>query len=293
VKAVARAVLSRLIDYAGLFPPAGLSMPEAVRNFATYQRRDDAWALGRLVVPASRLHEFERAFETLPEGDSLGSRWPLAALLGAEPHVDLDLVRQFNERHVHAGPRVEAVEARAPGADAIAAIHGVLPGGVESYFEMTLDSSLPPMMAEVRRAGGRAKIRTGGVRPAEIPPPEAVLEFLRAAARARVPFKATAGLHHPVRGIARLTYEPGSPCATMHGYLNVILAATLLWHGRSVEDAERVLVAEGRGNLVLGDEAIEWEGVTVTAAEIGRARREFVLAVGSCSFTEPLEEIEA
>jgi hypothetical protein len=31
----------------------------------------------------------------------------------------------------------------------------------------------------------------------------------------------------------------------------------------------------------------------VTAAEIGRARREFVLAVGSCSFTEPLEEIEA
>ena len=140
---------------------------------------------------------------------------------------------------------------------------------------------------------GRAKIRAGGIQPAEIPSPEAVLEFLRSAARSRVPFKATAGLHHPVRGAARLTYEPGSPCATMHGYLNVILAATLLWHGRSIAEAERLLVAEGRGNLVPGDEAIEWEGVTVTAPEISVARREFALAVGSCSFTEPLEEIEA
>ena len=138
MKAAARALLNRLIDYAGLFPPAGLSMLEAVRNFATYQRRDDAWALGRFVVPASRLPEFERAFEALPEADSLGSRWPLSALLGAEPRVDLELVRQFNERHVHAGPQVEAVEARAPGADAIAAIHGILPARIETFFELSL-----------------------------------------------------------------------------------------------------------------------------------------------------------
>jgi hypothetical protein len=293
MKAGARAVLNGLIDYAGLFPPAGLSMPEAVRNFAAYQRREDAWALGRFVVPVSRLAEFERALELLPESERLGSRWPLSALLGAEPRADLDQVLVFNERHVHAGPEVEALETRAPEAAAIGAMLGIMPAGLELFFELPLSASLPVLMEEVGRAGARAKIRTGGVQPAEIPPPEDVLEFLEVAARARVPFKATAGLHHPVRGAARLTYERASPCATMHGYLNVILAAALLWHGRPVEEARRLLLAEGRENLALGEEGIGWEGVTVALPEIARARREFVLAVGSCSFTEPVEEIES
>jgi hypothetical protein len=292
LKTAARVVLSGLIDYAGLFPPAGLSMSEAVRNFAAYQHREDAWALGRFVVPVARLTEFERALELLPEGECLGSRWPLAALLGAQPRADVGEVLAFNERHVHAGPAVEALETRAPDAAAIGAMLGIIPAGLELFFELPLSGSLPVLMEEVKRADARAKIRTGGVQPEEIPPLEDVLEFLEVAARARVPFKATAGLHHPVRGAARLTYERASPCATMHGYLNVILAAALLWDGRPVEEARRLLLAEGRENLVLGEETIGWEGVTVTVPEIARARREFILAVGSCSFTEPVEEIE-
>ena len=293
MKATARAVLNGLIDYAGLFPPAGLSMPEAVRNFASYQRREDAWALGRFVVLVSRLDEFEQALELLPESERLGSRWPLTALLGAEPRADLDRVLVFNGRHVHAGPEVQAVETRTPSAAAIGAMLGIIPTGLELFFELPLDATLPVLMQEVGRAGARAKIRTGGIHPAEIPAPEAVLEFLEAAAQARVPFKATAGLHHPVRGAAPLTYERASPCATMHGYLNVILAATLLWHGRPAEDARRLLLAEGRETLAVGEETIGWEGVAVALLEIAQARREFVLAVGSCSFTEPVEEIES
>ena len=38
-----------------------------------------------------------------------------------------------------------------------------------------------------------------------------LLRFLRAASAHRVPFKATAGLHHPLRAEYRLTYEPDSP----------------------------------------------------------------------------------
>lgn len=293
MKAAARAVLDGLIDYAGLFPPAGLSMPEAVRHFAACQRRDDAWALGRFVVPAARLDEFERALDSLPEADALGGRWPLTALLGTEPRADLDRVLGFNERHVHAGPEVEAVEARVSGRAAVGSIRGIMPSGLELYLELALDSSLPDMIDAVRGAGAYAKMRTGGVRPGEIPSPEAVLRFLQVAAQARVPFKATAGLHHPVRGLARLTYEAGSQCATLHGYLNVILSATVLWHGSPVDVAGRLLGTEGRANLTIGDAAIDWAGITVTAQEIAQARREFALAVGSCSFTEPVEEIGA
>lgn len=77
-----RALLTGLIDYAGLFPPAGLSMAQVVANYASYQRRPDHWALGRLVVPVARLAEFEAALEALPEADRLGTRWPITAQIG-------------------------------------------------------------------------------------------------------------------------------------------------------------------------------------------------------------------
>ena len=50
-----------LIDYAGLFPPAALAMDDAVGRYArpTGAGRD-AWMLGRFIVPASRLGEFEQ-----------------------------------------------------------------------------------------------------------------------------------------------------------------------------------------------------------------------------------------
>src|SRR5216683_631476 len=56
-----RALLTGLIDYAGLFPPSALDMPAAVRNYAAYRLSEHAWALGRFVVPLARLKEFEQA----------------------------------------------------------------------------------------------------------------------------------------------------------------------------------------------------------------------------------------
>jgi hypothetical protein len=53
--------LNRLIDYAGLFPPAGLDMLTSTRNYACYRSGKYAWALGRLIVPVARLTEFSAA----------------------------------------------------------------------------------------------------------------------------------------------------------------------------------------------------------------------------------------
>ena len=50
-----------VVDYAGLFPPAGLDMRAAVGNYARYAAGPWAWALGRFIVPVSRLEELERA----------------------------------------------------------------------------------------------------------------------------------------------------------------------------------------------------------------------------------------
>lgn len=287
-----RALLDRLIDYAGLFPPAGLSMPAAVTNFATYQRRSDHWALGRFVVPATRLPEFETAVAALAPADRLGTRWPLSALLGADPVADLALIAGFNERHQHGGPQVHALEARAGSPARVHELVTMAGRGFELYLELPLDGDLPTLVSAVKLAGAMAKIRMGGVSVADFPAPDAVLAFLRATAAERLAFKATAGLHHPVRGPAPLTYKPDACATTMFGYLNLFLAATLLWQGRPEAEARALLLREEHETLRLDGAAVVWGGVEIGAEEIAAARRDFARAVGSCSFTEPLEEIQ-
>jgi len=288
---IAHAVLDRLIDYAGLFPPAGLPMAETVANYAGYQRRDDAWALARLVVPVNRLAEFEAAFGQLPESDRRGARWPITALVGSEPAADREVIQAFNHKHVANGPRIESLEVRVASPRQVEAVAETLALGLERYCELPLTAELPALVATAKRCGVRAKARTGGLKAVDIPAPETVLAFLATCAAERLAFKATAGLHHPIRGLAPLTYAPDSDCATMLGYLNLVLAASLLWAGRPERDAMTVLSAENHSQLRLEGDALEWTGVRITAEEIERARREFVLGIGSCSFTEPLGEI--
>ncbi len=60
-----RALLTGLIDYAGLFPPARLPLDQAIRNYARYRQEDDAWMLGRFIIPTSRLEDLEPYQEEL------------------------------------------------------------------------------------------------------------------------------------------------------------------------------------------------------------------------------------
>jgi hypothetical protein len=104
---------------------------------------------------------------------------------------------------------------------------GIIPTEFEAYFEFPL-SGCGDFIAAVAACGRRAKIRTGGETADKFPAAESAVEFIRLCGAANVAFKATAGLHHPLRSVHRLTYQPGSPSGMMHGFLNVFLAAALL-----------------------------------------------------------------
>ncbi|HMN10101.1 MAG TPA: hypothetical protein PKC83_15060 [Gemmatimonadaceae bacterium] len=286
-----RALLTGAIDYAGLFPPASLDLATVVANYRAYRDGPDAWALGRLVVPVARLDALaEVAAPHWTAEESRGGAWRLSALVADDFAANASRIGGFNARHAGRAV-VDCVETRAATVEQVRSLAGVFDGW-QHFVELPVTVELPPLMAAVRDIGGRAKIRTGGVSGDAFPAARDVARFLRAAADAGVPFKATAGLHHPWRGEYRLTYEPLSPRGTMFGYLNVFLAAAQAREGASVDVLVNTLEGRNRAMLGITDEEIRWEGGRASTAALGATREHFALAFGSCSFREPLDDLD-
>lgn len=287
-----KALLTDLIDYAGLFPPAGLAMGPAVEEYARVRASDDAWILARFIVPVARLEEFEEAAaDFLSESDP----WPLSALSGKDPQADRDAIDAFHQRQP--GARVEAIETRASTPEQIAEKASIFEE-FELYLEIPHQDDPTPLMEEILRAGARAKIRTGGVTEDLLAPATEVARFLAAAARTGVSLKATAGLHHPLRGEYRLTYEADSGLGTMHGFVNLFTAAAFAYSGQ-LEEKELVDLLEERDadafhskDDTSEEDTIRWREHTVDSATLAATRKKFIGSFGSCSFREPVEEIQ-
>jgi hypothetical protein len=225
-----RAALTALIDHAPLFPPASLPMPDALEEDRKARADEHDWLLARLVWPASRLDELE------------GEDRALSVLLDGPYGGD---------------PRAEAVETRwEAGLDGLRG---------EVYVELPLGNGLEEKVAALAERGLRAKVRCGG---ADVPSAAALGRFLALCREAAVPFKATAGLHHPLAAEGR------------HGFLNVLAACAF---------ADEAALA---GDVRLTPAALSWRGRAAGADELERVRRDQLVAVGSCSFFEPLGELE-
>src|SRR4051794_24195354 len=93
------ALLTGLIDYAGLFPPASQDMRTAVQSYSSYLISADRQALGRFIVPLARLAEFESATrDLLPRGPE-AEPWRLSVLIGDDFTGASGRIVAFNSDH--------------------------------------------------------------------------------------------------------------------------------------------------------------------------------------------------
>jgi hypothetical protein len=238
------ALLARLIDHAPMFPPASLSPAEALAEDARAAASRQAFVLARLVWPASAL-------------DAVSSYERTLSVVLDAPVVD--------------DARIEAVETR-PSFD-LASGPAAIPSSVEEvYVETPLVDELEARLDRVAEHGFRAKVRCGG---AGVPSTAALGGFVRACRERGLVFKATAGLHHALRG------------GLEHGFLNLLAAAA--FEG----DEEAALEETDADAFSLDASAFGWRERSVPADEIARVRRELFNSIGSCSFFEPVEELEA
>lgn len=279
-----RAMMRRLVDYAGLFPPAELSMPDATARYASHLRSPDAWMLGRFVVPAERLDELASCAEPLLRNE--GEAWRISALVGADAKAGAR-IRTFNSAQ-RGRLMVDVVECRPVAPGSVASTIGSLPGEMRIFVELPLADDPRDRLLEIRGAGAWAKIRTGGVTAEAFPAAREIGRFLARAAELIVPFKATAGLHHPVCGTYPLTYAVSSPEARMFGFLNVFTAAVFAQSHMNERLLAELVDEEQADALRFSDDSLSWRGHTATTAQIARARASLGLSFGSCSFEEPV-----
>lgn len=285
------ALLGGLVDYAGLFPPAGLGMPEAVARYAAYREGAHRAMLGRFVLPVARLDEFAVALDRVRPREGDGSHaarpWTLAALATATDADTLDAFNGWEDGRA----LVDTVEAKADSADAIRAIAASLGDRFTVYVEVPVREDPTALLTAIRARGLRAKIRTGGVTADAFPTTAEVLRFLGACAALELPFKATAGLHHPLRGDYPLTYAADSARGTMYGFLNVFLASILLRKGVASAEVAPLLEEGDATTLHVSADGITWRGRRVTLLEVAEARAGFAGSFGSCSFEEPVRDL--
>ncbi len=306
-----RTLTASLVDYAGLFPPTTLDMAPSVENYARYLRMPEAEMLGRFICPVSRLKELSSHGAMLMPGTFATSgyremaddipAWRISAIIDADLGDCLSEIDAFNEHHsteAQGLAQVDAIEMRVGEPGDIDDALDEIPEDIYPAFEvpqkLIMAGDPRGYIAAMSGAGCSAKIRCGGVTPDLIPDSGAIARFIIACAQGGVPFKATAGLHHPVRGEQNLTYEENPARGVMHGFLNVFMAAAMIRIHRINEDqAAEILEDTDAGSFTFTDEDARWKDKGVGLIDLSRVRETFALSYGSCSFEEPVADLRA
>ena len=314
------AFMNGIIDYAGLFPPANLSLDPAIRNFATYRKSDEAWMLSRFIIPAARLQDLQTYRDELFHDEDpfyfsvLGSGTETLNEFEEEISSVFDDCAEFN-RSSEPGVVTDLLEIKLPkeavlGGDsqlvreALSMIENAKEAGsgspqivyLEGFYEEswrkdieTVLRSLSDYQKECEADAGFQlgyKLRCGGTEASMFPEVEKVAFSINACREHDLALKCTAGLHHPVR------HYNDSVQAKMHGFFNVFGGALLAYaYDLTNEELEEIIAEEDPDHFSFTDESFSWGELSISTDNIRELREVAVTSFGSCSFEEPIEDL--
>ena len=288
-----RALLSEIVDYAGLFPPAQLPLEKAVREYATHLGEEKAWMLGCFIIPAQRLEELEPHLVIFSEPVriiALGKGGRSEDEYLKNLNQDLTAIKTFRTAQ-DAVVNVDSFEARLPPLPVTNAfianvVNQLREAGLKQSHEFAVDDHLELTMAALAAADAGAKLRCGGVTADAVPAPEQVARFIVAARDAGVPVKFTAGLHHPVRHFS------DDIQTEMHGFLNLYVGGMLAHTtGSGWQELAGIIADQSPDAFALIGVGVEWRGRLVRSEDAARLRENALLGQGSCSFAEPVADL--
>jgi len=314
-------LLTHLIDYAGLFPPASLPLDKAYEEYAKYINESDEWILAKFICPAKQLPSLAE----LIKKDYTNKRSFSLSVLGRSGRDIEEFIKNTNEdlqfiinflKETDSKFSTDAFEVRLPenmilenNADVMyellnnvsATFKVGLDTQVKKFFELPLKGnwnySVNNFASALKRHNdffkqddnflpSGFKLRTGGVEASAFPTPEQIAYVINACYENQLPLKFTAGLHHPIR------HYNDSVKTKMHGFLNVFGAGVLLYGNDLLEqDLTNILSDEDAENFIFDENYFRWKEFKSPLKVIENARKNFVISYGSCSFDEPREDL--
>ncbi|MEX0719797.1 MAG: hypothetical protein WD059_03955 [Balneolaceae bacterium] len=317
-------ILSGIVDYAGLFPPANLPFEAAMAEYKKYRHSDYDWMLSRFIISFEQFGELKMlsgSENLLP--DPLRLSITAAPTDSAEEYYSLvkDIVTNTLQLHEETPEllQTQILELKLPKQvlkrsndeeilnlieKTVQAVckNPLLPYHI--FFEVpgfefdihlaekvikaisTHNKSIEENELEHYKFSG-FKIRCGGVKAYQFPPSGYLSAAIICARDAGVPLKFTAGLHHPVR------LFHSSVQTKMYGFFNVF-GAGILAHTQnlSIEKTAEILEDEDSGSFTFTSQYFEWKGLKASLAEIQKLRKKLLISFGSCSMAEPVEDLQ-
>lgn len=296
--------MSGLIDYAGVYPPAGLSVAEGMGNYRRYRQGENGWMLGRFVLPVGRLGEVT---DEMLAGDEL-LNFVVVGRGGHDGETWLDNLKEdvveieeFVERHVNA--YVDVLEVPLP--------LGVLREGNVDELKILLDQAYElldqtpyyevPFMGPfgqgweemvktavtaIRTHYGVAgfKLRCGGAEAHQVPTSEQVAYGIKLCIDNGIALKCVSGLYRPVRQF------DGEKNVKTHGFLNVFGAGLLAEHEDLLRSGVLAVVEEeDAAAFVFDEDGFRWGEWQVPVEAIESIREDTLIGLGSSLFGEVCE----
>ena len=292
-----RALLTRSIDYAGMFPPCNLGLEEVLKNHAQYVRSNDSWMLAAFVLPVAKFSDAKALVSQFDKHHPLR----IAALSAKTENANdflaalknaAETIRSFQKEYVDLVAIVQLEMFLPQDVDLArlseaAALLADLK--LQTFWETPAESAeqIIALLARAKQPAFGYKLRTGGVTVDAFPGSVQIARALLASTKHHVPIKFTAGLHHPVRQFR------DEVKGEMHGFLSVLGAGVLsAEHHWGETQMIEMLEDQHPNSFEFQDTVFAWRDWEVTIDRI-KARRKFVTSFGSCSFDEPREDLRA
>ncbi len=311
------ALLGNIIDYAGTFPPAALSLDDALREAATFRKSlHHPWLYSKMALPMALLTPLTT--RALFDRSSDGTPWLFTALGTAIPEnsdrsefarvVEWDLreIGRFNARGFESSCRHWAIayETKLPG-EALKSTSteamlqfleptltrfGSSTPALTAYFEVPLSADSDKTLGIVADALSEwasdnesaptpgIKIRTGG---ATLPSSDAIAHAVTACTSRGLRFKATQGLHHAISNKSGFGF--------VNLFAGLALAQALGMEKFGTKEVKKCLDSHSPSEFSFMANSFRWNEFEIDVEALEAARRQHGASFGSCSLKEPDE----
>lgn len=297
------ALLAGAIDYAGMFPPASLSLEQALAEYREHRARPESWMLGRFICPLRQVEALVSDWHAVRDGRlAIVAPW-------TDQGLSDDAIGQFTYvTSLTADGALNTIEFRPRNDEfsdpdrfrfkddivrAVQVLMWRIPQRLTIFFE------LPPneicrmsRISSYASVGARFdydigfKLRCGGAEVGAIPSVHDVAMVMSTCRDGGVFWKATAGLHHPIRHA-----EPETGILA-HGFINLLTAAVMAdVHRLDASRIEAILEDDDPWHFRFTNEALTWRELSVTPPQITAARERSLRSFGSCSIEEPWQDL--